>query len=225
MLRFVLKGKNMSIIISPSVMCADQLHLYDEIIKLKDAGADMLHIDVMDGQFVPNIQIGTQTVKAIKKEFDIPLDYHLMIEQPEGKLGYFPIEKGDIVSIHYETTDHPARAAEYIREKGAKALLALNPATPLSVIEYVKNCFDGVLIMTVNPGYSGQKLIPGCVDKIRRAKELLPVGYIIEADGNVSFEYARQMIKAGANALVCGSSGLISGEFDYKTAIDKLRKE
>ena len=205
-------------------MCADQLRLYDEIKNLITAGADMLHIDVMDGQFVPNIQIGTQTVKAIKKEFDIPLDYHLMIEYPDKKLDYFPIEKGDMVSIHYETTKHPARAAEYVREKGAKALLALNPATPLSVIEDVKECFDGVLIMTVNPGYSGQKLIPGCIDKIRRAKELLPVGYIIEADGNVSFEYARQMKKAGANALVCGSSSLFSGEFDYKISIEKLKK-
>lgn len=204
-------------------MCADQLHLYDEILKLKDAGADMLHIDVMDGEFVPNIQIGTQTVKAIKKEFDMSADYHLMIEHPQRKLDYFPIGPGDIVSIHYETTKHPARAADYIRAKGAKALLALNPATPVNVMENVKECFDGVLIMTVNPGYSGQKLIPGCIDKIRRAKELLPDGYIIEADGNVSFEYARQMIKAGANALVCGSSSLFSGKFDYKTSIKKLK--
>lgn len=213
----------MSILILPSLMCADQLHLYDEILKLKDAGADMLHIDVMDGEFVPNIQIGTQTVKAIKKEFDMSADYHLMIEHPQRKLDYFPIGPGDIVSIHYETTKHPARAADYIRAKGAKALLALNPATPVNVMENVKECFDGVLIMTVNPGYSGQKLIPGCIDKIRRAKELLPDGYIIEADGNVSFEYARQMIKAGANALVCGSSSLFSGKFDYKTSIKKLK--
>ena len=214
----------MNILILPSLMCANQLHLYDEIQSLLDSGADMLHIDVMDGQFVPNIQIGTQTVKAIKKEFNIPLDYHLMIEQPEKKLDYFPIGQGDIVSVHYETTKHPARAAEYIRGKGAKALLALNPATPLCVIEDVAEYFDGVLIMTVNPGYSGQKLIPGCIDKIRRAKKSLPDGYIIEADGNVSFETAPEMAKAGANALVCGSSSLFSGKFDYKTSIEKLKK-
>ena len=214
----------MNTLILPSLMCANQLHLYDEIQSLINSGADMLHIDVMDGQFVPNIQIGTETVKAIKKEFNIPLDYHLMIEQPEKKLDYFPIGQGDIVSVHYETTKHPARAAEYIRGKGAKALLALNPATPLCAIDDVKECFDGVLIMTVNPGYSGQKLIPGCIDKIRRAKKSLPDGYIIEADGNVSFETAPEMVSAGANALVCGSSSVFSGAYDYKISIEKLKK-
>ena len=213
----------MSTLILPSLMCADQLHLYDEVNALLDAGADMIHIDVMDGEFVPNIQIGTEVVSAIKKEFDIPLDYHLMIQAPHRKLDYFPIGPGDIVSVHYETTPHPARAAAHIRDKGAKALLALNPVTPLSVIENVTECFDGVLIMTVNPGYSGQMLIPGCIDKIRNAKELLPDNCIIEADGNVSFENAKKMAEAGANALVCGSSSLFSGKFDYKTSIKKLR--
>lgn len=204
-------------------MCADQIHLYDEIKALFEAGADMMHIDVMDGEFVPNIQIGTQTVKAVKKAFDRPVDYHLMIERPEKKLDYFPIGEGDLVSVHYETTAHPARAAEYIRSKGAKALLALNPATPLCVLDDIKDCFDGVLIMTVNPGYAGQKLIPGTIDKIRRARELLPEGYIIEADGNVSFDTAPQMVKAGANALVCGSSSLFSGKYDYKTSIRMIK--
>ena len=204
-------------------MCADQLRLFDEIKSLISAGADMLHIDVMDGEFVPNIQIGTGTVRAIKREFDIPLDLHLMINAPHRKLDYFPIEKGDCVSVHYETTPHPARAAEYIRKKGGKALLALNPATPLSVCENVISCFDGVLIMTVNPGYSGQKLIPETLCKIKRIKELLPAGYLIEADGNVSFESAGTMVKNGANMLVSGSSSVFSREFDYKTSIERLK--
>ena len=150
-------------------MCADQLRLYDEINALIKAGSDVIHIDVMDGEFVPNIQIGTETVKAVKRDFDIPLDIHLMINSPERKLDYFKFGEGDFVSVHYETTSHPARAAEYIKAKGAKALLALNPATPLNVLTDIYTCFDGVLIMTVNPGYSGQKLIPGTLDKIKRA--------------------------------------------------------
>ncbi|MBO4422788.1 MAG: ribulose-phosphate 3-epimerase [Clostridia bacterium] len=210
--------------INPSLMCADQLRLYEETEKLLSAGADMIHIDVMDGVFVPNIQIGTETVKAVRAGFDVPLDFHLMTEAPHDKLGMFPIRAGDWVSVHYETTPHPARAAEKIRSDGAKALLALDPATPLCVIEDVISCFDGILIMTVNPGYSGQKLIPETIDKIRRAKRLLPDGYIIEADGNVSFENAALMKDAGANALVCGSSSLFSGRYDYKTAIKELKK-
>lgn len=213
----------MKTVICPSLMCADQLRLYDEINALMTAGADMLHIDVMDGEFVPNIQIGTETVKAIKREFDIPLDLHLMINSPERKLGYFDFGEGDCVSVHYETTPHPARAAQQIQKTGAKALLALNPATPLSVISDVVSCFDGVLIMAVNPGYSGQKLIPETLLKIKAAKTLLPDGYLIEADGNVSFESAGIMVKNGANMLVCGSSSVFSRESDYKTSIERLK--
>lgn len=204
-------------------MCADQLHLFDEIKALISAGADVIHVDVMDGEFVPNIQIGTETVKAIKRDFDIPLDIHLMINSPERKLNYFNFGEGDFVSVHYETTSHPARAAEYIRSKGAKALLALNPATPLYVLEDIYASFDGLLIMTVNPGYSGQKLIPATLDKIKRARALLPDVYYIEADGNVSFESAKIMIDNGANMLVCGSSSVFSREFDYKTSTERLK--
>ena len=217
-------SKHMKCMISPSLMCADQLRMYEEVKELVSAGSDMLHIDVMDGEFVPNIQLGTELMKALKKSFDIPLDIHLMIQAPHRKLGYFPIGAGDTVSIHYETTPHPARTAEMIRLAGAKALLALDPATPVDVIGDVIPCFDGVLIMTVDPGYAGQKLIPGMIEKISRARKMLPPGYMIEVDGNVSFENAALMKKAGANALVCGSSSLFNGEYDYKTAIRILKE-
>ena len=213
----------MSVLICPSLMCADQLDLKNEINSLIKAGADFMHIDVMDGVFVPNIQLGAGLMQAIKNGTGVPLDIHLMIEAPHGKLGYFPIGEGDIVSVHYESTPHPARVADGIRAKGAKALLALNPGTPLSVFEDISDCFDGLLIMTVNPGYSGQKLIPKTIDKIRRARLLYP-DIIIEADGNVSFTSAKEMVKAGASALVCGTSSVFSKEFDYKTSIERLKE-
>ena len=202
-------------------MCADQLHMYDEITDLLACGADLLHIDVMDGCFVPNIQLGVSLMEAIRKSFDAPLDIHLMINSPGDKLGFFPIRTGDWVSIHYETDRHPARTAEKIRALGCKALLALDPETPLSACADVADCFDGLLIMTVDPGYAGQKLIPGIIGKIRRARELLP-DKIIEADGNVSFENAEMMKAAGADALVCGSSSLFSGKYTRKKATEIL---
>lgn len=205
-------------------MCADQLRLYDETRALLDAGADQIHIDVMDGCFVPNVQLGTELMKALKKEFGVTLDFHLMIDSPHRKLDYFPIGEGDVVSVHYETTPHPARVCGMIRRLGAKALLALNPATPLCVCEDITDMIDGVLVMTVDPGYSGQKLIGGTLGKIRRAREMMP-DKIIEADGNVSFENAEKMRAAGADTLVCGSSSLFSGKYPYGKAISVLRGE
>ena len=212
------------IYICPSLMCADQLRLYDGIKALEEAGADLLHIDVMDGCFVPNIQLGTSLIEAIRAEFDIPLDFHLMIESPGDKLGFFPIREGDWVSVHYETDRHPARTAAKITALGAKPLLALDPETPLSVCEDIIDCFEGLLIMTVDPGYAGQKLIPAAVGKIKRARDAFGGGIIIEADGNVSFENAEKMKAAGANALVCGLSSLFSGEYSLKEAAEILRR-
>lgn len=217
-----------NILISPSLMCADLLDLKNEIKALEAAGADYLHIDVMDGEFVPNIQIGTSTVAAVRRATDLPLDVHLMINSPHMKLGYFDIRKGDAVSVHYESTPHPGRVISEIKERGAKALLALNPATPVSVCEGIASLLDGVLIMTVNPGYAGQKLIPDTIKKISETRDLLdrsgkPDG-TVEVDGNVSYDNAKIMKKAGADMLVCGSSSLFDRRYPYAEAI-KILKE
>lgn len=217
-----------NIIISPSLMCADLLRLGDEIKALESAGADYHHIDVMDGEFVPNIQIGTSTVQAVRRAAKIPLDIHLMIKSPEDKLGYFGIGEGDIVSVHYESTERPDQALSQIRELGAKALLAINPETPVSVCERFADLLDGMLIMTVHPGHAGQKLIPETLGKISAAKALLDrlggSGGIVEVDGNVSYVNAAIMKKEGANMLVCGSSSIFNGEYGYAEAI-KILKE
>ena len=208
-------------------MCADLLDLGREIAALEAAGADYHHIDVMDGEFVPNIQIGTSTIQAVRRAAGIPLDVHLMINAPHIKLGYFDIREGDAVSVHYESTPHPGRVLSEIKARGAKALLALNPATPVNVCEGIASLLDGVLIMTVNPGYAGQSLIPDTLRKISEAKALLnrigkPDG-IIEVDGNVSYENAVIMKKEGANMLVCGSSSLFNGKYGYAEAIRILK--
>ena len=216
------------ILISPSLMCADLLNLQKEIKALEEAGADYHHIDVMDGEFVPNIQIGTATMAAVRRAAKLPLDIHLMITAPHMKLGYFDVREGDAVSVHYESTPHPGRVLSEIKERGAKALLALNPATPVSVCEGIASLLDGILIMTVDPGYAGQKLIPDTIKKISEARELLdsagsPNG-IVEVDGNVSYENAIVMKKAGADMLVCGSSSLFDRKYTYAEAI-KILKE
>ena len=215
------------IIISPSLMCADLLRLGDERKALEKAGADYHHIDVMDGEFVPNIQIGTATVQAVRRVAGIPLDIHLMIKSPEDKLGYFGIAKGDAVSVHYESTRRPEEALARIRKLGASALLAVNPETPVSVCERFAGLLDGILIMTVHPGHAGQKLIPETLDKISEAKALLcrfgKPGGIVEVDGNVSYENAAIMKKEGANMLVCGSSSIFDGEYGYAEAIQILK--
>ena len=219
----MLKGLHLRrIFVNPSLMCADQLRMHGEISALIAAGADLLHIDVMDGSFVPNIQLGTELMKAIKREFSQPLDVHLMIDRPEDKLGYFPIGEGDWVSFHYKASRSPQRCCEAIREIGAKALIALDPETPLSVCAGLVECADGVLVMTVRPGHAGQKLISETIEKIRRARAAMP-DKIIEADGNVSYENAGIMTEAGADALVCGSSSLFSGEYGYIDAISILK--
>lgn len=215
--------------IAPSLMCCDFFNLKEQIETFEKNDIELLHIDVMDGQFVPNIQLGTDLVKQIKGKTNIPIDYHLMVERPEIVLNYFDtIGEGDYVSIHYESTYHVQRVLTQIKNRGAKALIALNPATPICSIENILEDIDGVLIMTVNPGYAGQKLIPQCIKKIADLKEFLikngKENVEIEVDGNVSFENAKIMSEAGANIFVSGSSSVFKKGLTLQEGILKLRE-
>ena len=215
--------------IAPSLMCCDFFNLKEQIETFERNDIELLHIDVMDGKFVPNIQLGTDLVKQIKSKTNIPIDYHLMVEKPEIVLNYFDaISEGDYVSIHYESTYHVQRVLTQIKNKGAKALLALNPATPLCAFDHVLEDIDGVLIMSVNPGYAGQKLIPQCIKKIAGLKEMLIKNgredVEIEVDGNVSFENAKLMSDAGANIFVSGSSSIFKKGLTLDEGILKLRE-
>ena len=198
--------------LSPSMMCADFFHLGDQLKEFEENGIEYLHIDIMDGLFVPNYTLGTDFVKKLKAATSIPLDIHLMIERPEERLSWFTFGKGDYVSVHAETTKHLQRVLAAIRARGARPMVAINPATPLSVLDYVLDDIDAVLIMTVNPGYAGQKLVSATLAKIKELREMLNArGYShveIEVDGNVSLENARKMSDAGANIFVVGTASL-----------------
>ena len=214
--------------ISPSLMCADLLNLGAELKLLEKAGIEYLHIDIMDGVYVPNYTLGTDYCRNLKKVSKIPLDIHLMIVEPERKLDWFEFGEGDYVSVHVESTRHLQRTLAAIRRRGAKPMVALNPATPLCSIEDVLDDIDAVLIMTVNPGYAGQKLVPATLDKIRRLRKMLDeTGHQhveIEVDGNVNFPNAIKMRDAGANIYVAGSSSVFDPTLTLEEGIAKLRE-
>lgn len=202
------------VLFMPSMMCVNPAFLcpvIDEFEEHKSIGA--LHIDVMDGHFVPNIQLGTDYCRYIRSLTSKPLDFHMMVEQPENVIKWFDIVPGDIVSLHVESTNHLQRAADYLISRGAQVYAALNPATPLCMTEEILLYLSGILIMTVSPGYAGQKLVESTVDKISRCRNFLDDrGYQflrIEVDGNVSFENYVRMKKAGADTFVIGSSGFL----------------
>ena len=214
--------------ISPSMMCADVMKLKTILDEFAKNGIEYLHIDIMDGHFVPNFTLGTDYCKLMKGNTSIPLDIHMMLEEPETKLEWFPIGEGDYVSVHVESTRHLQRVLAQIRAKGAKPMVAINPATPFTSIEHVLDDIDGVLIMTVNPGFAGQKLVPATLKKIASLRKYLDEnGYEsvdIEVDGNVSFENAKKMREAGANIFVAGTSSVFSDKFTLEEGIIKLRE-
>ena len=200
--------------IAPSVMCADPFALAESIRTFAETGIELLHVDVMDGSFVPNFTLGTDYIRALKAHTGILLDLHLMIDRPETRLSWFAFGEGDWVSVHAEATPHLHKAVAAVRERGAHAMVAVNPATPLCVLEEVLPELSGVLVMTVNPGFAGQKLVPSTLDKIRRLRTLLVAcgngSAAIEVDGNVSFENAKRMKEAGADIFVAGTSSVFA---------------
>jgi ribulose-phosphate 3-epimerase len=195
--------------IVPSILSADFARLADEIARVEEAGIRMLHVDVMDGRFVPNITIGPPVLRSIRRATGLTLDVHLMIVEPERHIDEFVAAGANQVSVHQETCPHLERTLRHIQSLGAKAGVVLNPATPLSVLDYVLDVADFVLLMTVNPGFGGQKFIPQMMRKIReldRRRRELGLALPIEIDGGISTENLATVVRAGVNWVVAGSS-------------------
>jgi ribulose-phosphate 3-epimerase len=211
--------------IAPSILSADFLRLGEEIRAAEAAGADLLHLDIMDGHFVPNITIGPSIVAAIRTITSLPLDVHLMIEEPDRYLRDFINAGADYLTVHYEASIHLHRTIQSIKESGRKAGVSLNPATPVSLLEDIAPDADLILLMSVNPGFGGQVFIPQTLDKIRALKNRLMeknLSPLIEVDGGVKIDNAHDVISAGADILVMGSAFFNAD--NYQTVIRQFRE-
>jgi ribulose-phosphate 3-epimerase len=211
--------------IAPSILSADFTRLGEEIKDVEKAGADYIHIDVMDAHFVPNITIGPMIVKAARRVTDLPLDVHLMISDPDYFIEDFAEAGASIITVHAEALNHLHRTIQIIRDKGARPGVALNPATPLGVLEYVLDQLDMVVLMTVNPGFEAQKFIPEVIPKIRRLRKMvndLDLSLEIEVDGGIDPEIIGRVSSAGADVFVAGSAIYYSE--DYKETIRLMRE-
>ena len=211
--------------IAPSILSADFSKLGQEVVKLHNAGADFIHIDVMDGEFVPNITFGMPVIKAIRNKTDKVFDVHLMINNPQRYIDEFIAAGADIITLHYEAERHLDRAIQYIKSKGVKAAVALNPATPTVVLKDIIANLDMVLIMSVNPGFGGQKFISYSLDKIMEVKEMAikanNPNILIQVDGGVDKNNVKDVIEAGANVIVAGSA--VFGDGNIEENIKALR--
>jgi len=210
--------------IAPSILSADFGRLAEEISAVEKAGADWIHIDVMDGHFVPNITIGPSVVSSLRKVTKLPFDVHLMIENPERYVETFARAGSDFITVHVEACHHLHRIVTLIRETGARAGVSLNPATPLALIEPILPDIDLLLVMSVNPGFGGQSFIGSVLPKIRRAGELVKAvapNVLLEVDGGVTLNNARSVAEAGAEVLVAGAA--VFGSSDYGKTLAAMR--
>ncbi len=213
--------------ISASMMCADLMHLEDSVHQLEKSHVEWLHCDVMDGHFVPNWMMFPDMINALAKNSTIPMDVHLMIENPSEILPSLKLRDGDMVSFHYESTPHIQRIISMIRDRGWIPAVALNPATPLELVKEILPELGMLLVMTVNPGFAGQKLVPNGLSKISRARQIInnseTPNILIEVDGNCSLINAPLMIEAGADILVAGTSSVFNSKLSIEEGVTSLR--
>jgi len=216
----------MSVVIAPSILSADFGRLADEVAAIERAGADWVHVDVMDGRFVPNITIGPVVVEAVKRATQLPLDVHLMIVEPERYVGDFAKAGAATIGVQVEASPHLHRTLAQIREAGARACAVLNPSTPAAAVEPVLGDLDQILVMTVNPGFGGQSFIHSMVPKIEQLRRWIDARRLpvtLEVDGGVKPGVIGEAARAGATAFVAGTA--VFGQPDYRVAIDALRRE
>ena len=213
-----------TVCIAPSILSADFARLAEEVARVEEAGADWLHVDVMDGHFVPNLTIGPPVVEALRKVTSLPLDVHLMMTNPDAFIGEFAEAGADYLTVHVETCPHLHRTVQLIKERGVKAGVTLNPATPSSTLSEIVGDADLILIMSVNPGFGGQKFIPSSLQKIANVRALIDQTHshaLLEVDGGVKPDNAESILAAGADVLVAGSA--VFSHHDYAVAITALR--
>jgi ribulose-phosphate 3-epimerase len=211
------------VILLPSILAADFARLADEVARAEKGGAGAVHADVMDGHFVPNLTIGPPVVKALRRATTLPIDVHLMIEEPDRFIDAFVEAGASWISVHVEATPHLQRTVAHVRSRGVRPGVVLNPATPLATLEEILPEVDYVLLMSVNPGFGGQAFLPGSVDKVRRLRRLVQERGLkveIEVDGGIDHENARSLVEAGAELLVVGSA--VFGRGDPEAAARRL---